>query len=53
MYEQIGYPYDGITVIFSDRYIHNRAVFFCDDAVQCQGQCHPLILLDAAIIVSI
>ena len=42
-----------ITRLVSDTHFDHGAVLFRNDAVQSQRQCHPLVLLDTAVIVGI
>ena len=39
--------------LVTDTHLHGRTIFFRDHTVQCQRQCHPLIFLDASIIMGI
>ena len=53
MDEQIGDTHHGIVLIFADDHVHHGAVLLGHHAVEGQGQRHPLILLDAAVVVGI
>ena len=42
-----------ITRLVSDTHFDHGAVLFRNDAVQSQRQCHPLVLLDTAVIMGL
>ena len=53
MNEQIGHAKHRIIFVFTDHDIFDRAVFFDDNAMHCERQRHPLIFLDAAVIMCV
>ena len=53
MDQEIGHTEYRIVIVVPDGYINDGAVFFCDNAVNGEGNCDPLILFDAAVVVSV
>ena len=53
MDEQIGHAEDGIICLLSDRNLDDRTILFHDYAVQGKRNRHPLIFLDAAVVMCV
>ena len=53
MDQKVRNAYDRIVIVFADHYVQNRAVLFCDDAVQRERDGHPLVLFDTAVIMRV
>ena len=53
MNQKVRNPEDGILRLLTDIDGNKAAVLFGNDPVQGQGQSHPLILLDAAVIMRV
>ena len=53
MNQKVGHAENGIIRVLAKRNIERRPVLFHDHAVQREGQRHPLVLLDAAIIMRV
>ena len=53
MYEEIGHAEDGVVRLLTNRDLDNRAVFLHDNTVECKRDRHPLVLLDAAVVVRV
>ena len=53
MRQQVSHAEHGVARVLADGHRHHRAVGLRHHAVQCKRQCHPLVVLDAAVIVRV
>ena len=53
MYEEIRHAEDGVVRLLTNRDLDNRAVLLHDNTVECKRNRHPLVLLDAAVVVRV
>ena len=53
MNQQVGDKYNRIVLFFTDRNFNHTAVLLCHNAMNRKRDCHPLILLDTAVIMCI